>query len=101
MIAPPDGRMQIEKCPAMRSGAGWVIGCLTRLADLTPDPAENPGTTPGHRRQAHQLNTKERSLFVSQSVTSLNPAQPKAARRNFFDTSALFARNECDFDQAV
>ena len=42
VIAPPDGRMQIEKCPAMRSGAGWVIGCLTRLADLTPDPAREP-----------------------------------------------------------
>ena len=30
------------KRPAMRSGAGWVIGCLTRLADLTPDPAREP-----------------------------------------------------------
>jgi hypothetical protein len=102
VIAPPDGRTQIEKCPAMRSGARWVIECLTRLADLTPrqrtqERRQGIGGKPTDSTPRNEV------CFMSQSVTSPDraAAPPKAARRNLFDTSALFARHERNFSQAV
>ena len=76
-------------------------------AACRPDARPRPRTQ--ERRQGiggkpTESTPRNEVCFVSQSVTSLKraaAAQPKATRRNFFDTSALLARNECDFDQAV
>ena len=83
------------------------------MGHRVPNAACRPDARPRQRTQERRqgiggkpTNSTPRNevCFVSQSVTSPNraaAAQPKAARRNFFDTSALFARNERNFGQAV
>ena len=83
------------------------------MGHRVPNAACRPDARPRPRTQERRQGIggkptdstpRNEVCFVSQSVTSPNraaAAQPKAARRNFFDPSALFARNECDFDQAV
>jgi hypothetical protein len=81
VIAPPDGRTQIEKCPTMRSGARWVIGCRTRLADLTPDPAREPRNV-ARASAASPPTQHEGTTFVSCASPSPHPiGQPRRRRR--------------------
>ena len=83
------------------------------MGHRVPNAACRPDARPRQRTQERRQGVggkpadstpRNEVCFVSQFVTSPNraaAAQPKAAHRNFFDTSALFVRNERNLGQAI